>query len=156
MRPVTWTLTLAAVAVACLVPAATGGGALARGSTTGCSDPVVHDAWDGYHLGVPAGWSVFRLDGRLVVAPSGTSPEKSVLAPVLLTGGLTPARYFASSMSLLDKQIDEDRGWNSTSGAVIRLAAGVQHSFTQDVQEWERLSAEQQQFGQQVEDSTRR
>jgi hypothetical protein len=74
--------------------------------TSGCSDPVTHDPYDGYHVGVPVGWSVFRVDGRLVVTPSATSPEQSVVAPVLLTGKLTPERFFASSMQLLDRQID--------------------------------------------------
>ena len=40
--------------------------------------------------------------------------------------------------------------WNTTGGAVVRIAEGIEHSFSQDLQQWERLSAEQQQFGQQV------
>jgi hypothetical protein len=100
------------LAVACLLvgalawPASAVSSAADSGAATACSDPVAHDPYDGYHVGVPAGWSVFRVDGRLVVTPSGTSPEQAVVAPVVLTGDLTAEKFFASSMRLLDRQID--------------------------------------------------
>jgi len=75
-------------------------------TAAGCSDPVTHDPYDGYHVGVPYGWSVFRIDGRLVVTPSATSPEQVIVAPVVLSHDLTAAKFFASSMQLLDRQID--------------------------------------------------
>jgi hypothetical protein len=95
--------------VVCALLGASGGRAAAlqgAAAASSCTGPVTHDPYDGYHLGVPAGWAVFHIDGRLVVTPSGTSPEQSLVAPVLLTKGLTPARYFTSAMQLLDKQID--------------------------------------------------
>ena len=99
---------IAAAATTCLLLAAlaAGAGASASVRASGCTVPVTHDAYDGYHVGVPAGWSVFRVNDRLVVTPGGTSPEQSIVAPAVLTHGLTAAKYFASSMQTLDKQID--------------------------------------------------
>jgi hypothetical protein len=101
----TW-LTCGLAAVTALTVAALAPGAAHAARAAACAGPVTHDPYDGYHVGVPGGWSVFRVNGRLVVTPSGTSPEQSIVAPVVLTNGLTPARYFASGMGLLDKQID--------------------------------------------------
>src|SRR5277367_3783507 len=95
---------VALIALSCLAVATTGGQTAAAAG--GCSVPVTHDPYDGYHLGVPAGWQVFRTGGRLVVTPSATAPIQSIVAPVLLSRGLTPARYFASALGTLDKQID--------------------------------------------------
>ena len=40
--------------------------------------------------------------------------------------------------------------WNSLSGALLQIAGGIQHHFTQDLQEIARLSQEWQNFGHQV------
>ena len=37
------------------------------------------------------------------------------------------------------------------NGALIHIMGSIQHSFTQDLQQWERLSQEWQAFGQQVQ-----
>ncbi len=95
---------VACLAASCLLAAAAGG-RTAAALAAGCNVPVTHDPYDGYHVGVPAGWSVFHVNGRLVVTPSATAPIQSIVAPVLLTNGLTPAKYFASAMGTLDKQI---------------------------------------------------
>lgn len=41
--------------------------------------------------------------------------------------------------------------WNSLNGALIHIVGSIQHDFTQDLQEWERLSQQWQAFGQQVQ-----
>jgi hypothetical protein len=108
----------AAMAFAAFAP-----GAARAVRAAGCPGPVTHDPYDGYHVGVPGGWSVFRVNGRLVVTPSGSSPEQSIVAPVVLTHGLTPAAYFSSSMGLLDKQIDAIG--NAMSYRITSSAGGI-------------------------------
>ncbi len=41
--------------------------------------------------------------------------------------------------------------WNSVNGALTHVINGIQHSFTQDLQQWEHLSRQQQGFNQQVQ-----
>jgi hypothetical protein len=41
--------------------------------------------------------------------------------------------------------------WNSLNGALIHIMDSIQHSITQDLQQWEHLSQEWQAFGQQVQ-----
>ena len=41
--------------------------------------------------------------------------------------------------------------WNSVNGALIHIVGSIQHDFTQDLKEWERLSQQWQAFGQQVQ-----
>ncbi|HEX4520199.1 MAG TPA: hypothetical protein VH063_11525 [Gaiellaceae bacterium] len=95
----------ACIALACLA-AATSGRTAAAAAAAGCNVPITHDPYDGYHVGVPAGWQVFRTGGRLVVTPSATAPIQSIVAPVVLSSGVTPSSYFASALGTLDRQID--------------------------------------------------
>jgi hypothetical protein len=74
--------------------------------------------------------------------------------------GTTRVHGLASVEASVDSGVDaagvvrlaltEQTDWNSLSGATIRIAAGIEHSFTQDLEQWEQLSEQQQQFGQQV------
>ena len=41
--------------------------------------------------------------------------------------------------------------WNSTNGALVHILDSVQHSFNQDLQQWERLSRQAQSFSAQVQ-----
>ena len=70
----------------------------AAAATTGCSLPVVHDVYDGFHVGVPAGWDLSTLSGQITVAPSPASSEGAILYPALLTKGVTAASVFSAFM----------------------------------------------------------
>jgi len=63
-------------------------------SASACSGPVVHDPYDGFHVGVPAGWEVTTGDG-LILVHNTANTSQSVVSPAILTKGLTPARFFA-------------------------------------------------------------
>src|SRR5258708_7475736 len=114
---------------------------------------------------------VFAHDGLKIsqllgssVSPRQTLPDGAVdqVENLEFTGryGSTPVHGLASISAAVLAGVDaagtirialtRTSDWNSTSGAVIRIAAGVQHGFGQDLQQWERLSQQQQAFGQQV------
>ncbi|MGO9660326.1 MAG: hypothetical protein ACLQVK_21785 [Acidimicrobiales bacterium] len=63
-----------------------------------CSLPLVHDIYDGFHVGVPRGWDLSTLGGQVAVGPSPSSPEGVELYGALLTKGVTPAAAFSAFM----------------------------------------------------------
>ncbi|HTW06636.1 MAG TPA: hypothetical protein VME46_03950 [Acidimicrobiales bacterium] len=65
----------------------------------GCDLPLVHDIYDGFHVGVPSGWDLSTMEGEVSVDPSPNSPEGVILYPVLLTRGTTVAQVFAAYMA---------------------------------------------------------
>jgi hypothetical protein len=92
---------LALAALAAGAPSA----ALARPSASGCTDPVVHDRYDGFHLGIPAGWSLAVADGFIVVHKDQIGSIESVVDPALLSNGQTPARFFQVALAALRKDV---------------------------------------------------
>jgi hypothetical protein len=94
-----------------------------RAASAGCTLPLTRDPYDGYHVGVPAGWGLYHVEGRLVVTPSATAPEQSIVIPALLTSGLTPSRFFSASMEQLDKSIAS--AGNAMSYHVTSNAGGL-------------------------------
>ena len=81
----------------------------AAAATTGCSLPVVHDVYDGFHVGVPAGWDLSTLGGEISVAPSPASSEGAVLYPALLTKGVTAASVFSAFMGHEQKLVQGEK-----------------------------------------------
>jgi len=63
-----------------------------------CSLPLVHDIYDGFHVGVPAGWDLSTLGGQIAVSPTPSSPEGVLLYTALLTKSATPAAVFSAFM----------------------------------------------------------
>ena len=63
-----------------------------------CSLPLVHDIYDGFHVGVPGGWDMSTLGGEIAVGPSPSSPEGVLLYGALLTKSVTPAAVFSAFM----------------------------------------------------------
>ena len=72
--------------------------------------PVTHDVYDGFHIGVPNGWSVFSTNGTIYVSKDESATEAATVTPVLMTAGLTTASVFSSSLDSLQKQIDAAGG----------------------------------------------
>jgi hypothetical protein len=60
-----------------------------------CSLPLVHDIYDGFHVGVPGGWDLSTLGGQIAVGPSPSGPEGVELYAALLTKSVTPAAVFS-------------------------------------------------------------
>src|ERR1700733_14640020 len=100
---------LAPVAGAAAPAAAATAPQLASG---GCSLPLVHDVYDGFHVGVPSGWDLSTMEGEIAVEPSPSSPEGVILYPALLTGGTTASQVFSGVMA------DEQRAVRA-SGSVF-------------------------------------
>lgn len=76
----------------------------ARGRVaSACSGPVVHDPYDGFHVGVPAGWQLSTLYGIIVVHQDTAGTIEGVVSPAILTASLTPARFFAATTTELKK-----------------------------------------------------
>ncbi len=93
---------LSALAVSCLTPsvlAPYASAAPAAAETGACSLPLVHDTYDGFHVGVPAGWDLSTLGGEVAVGPSPSSPEGVLLYAALLTKSVTPAAVLSAFMS---------------------------------------------------------
>src|ERR1039458_2543392 len=84
-------------------------------AATVCTMPVVQDVYDGFHIGVPSGWSVFSANGTVYVSKDQSATEESTVTPVLMTSGLTPASVFASSLNSLQQQIDAAGGKMTSS-----------------------------------------
>jgi hypothetical protein len=72
--------------------------ASAPAETAACSLPLVHDVYDGFHVGVPGGWDLSTLGGQVAIGPSPSSPEGVLLYAALLTRGATPAAVFSAFM----------------------------------------------------------
>lgn len=72
--------------------------------------PLTSDIYDGFHIGVPAGWDLFTLDGTIVVSRDSTGTEETVVHPALLTAGQTPAALFATLLDALQKQVASSGG----------------------------------------------
>src|SRR5581483_364312 len=86
---------------------------LAPAAGTGCTLPVTDDRYQGFRIGVPAGWNLFGFAGMTVVSRDVGGTEEAVVEPALLTSGLSPARFFAVAIRALQKEIAA--GGNSLS-----------------------------------------
>jgi hypothetical protein len=60
--------------------------------------PLVHDVYDGFHVGVPSGWDLSTMGGEISVAPDPGSPEGVLLYPALLTKSVTAGKVFSTFM----------------------------------------------------------
>ncbi len=93
---------ITALAASCLTPsvlAASPSAASALAGTGACPLPPVQDIYDGFHVGVPAGWDLSTLGGEIAVGPSPSSPEGVLLYAALLTKSVTPAAVLSAFLS---------------------------------------------------------
>src|SRR5712691_8290700 len=140
------------VAVLALVLLAVGANATpTRGSATaasGCGDPVVHDRYDGFHVGVPAGWTLAIEDEFIDVHKEQSTPVEAVVEPALLTAGQNPTKFFSVALGVLKKAFRQagnamsfrvvSRGGLETasiSGRVGKIAVAGQASFSVTTQQ---------------------
>lgn len=68
-----------------------------------CSLPLTHDTYDGFHIGVPAGWSLSTLGDTIAVTKNVAATEMAVVYPVLNTNGVTPGTLFTTYFAALAK-----------------------------------------------------
>jgi hypothetical protein len=70
-----------------------------------CTLPVVHDTYDGFHIGVPDGWNLFTLGGTVVVSHDLAGTEETVVHPALMTPGESRSGLFSTLLALLQSQL---------------------------------------------------
>src|SRR5450759_2151711 len=86
-------------------------------AASGCGDPVVHDRYDGFHVGVPAGWTLAIEDGFIVVDREQSDPVEAVVEPALLTAGQSPTKFFLAALGVLKKAVRQ--AGNAMSFSVV-------------------------------------
>src|ERR1035437_9255185 len=64
--------------------------------TGSCSLPLTHDVYEGFHIGVPAGWGLSSFNDTIAVSKDTSGAEMAVVYPALVTKGLTPASFYTS------------------------------------------------------------
>ncbi len=81
---------------------AAGAGAAPATSTAGsagaCTDPVVHDTYDGFQVGVPEGWHLTSGSGLILVQKAISGATEGVIESAFLGKHQTPASYFAATI----------------------------------------------------------
>lgn len=97
-------------------------------SASGCGDPVVHDRYDGFHVGVPAGWTLTIQDGFIVVYKNQSSPVEAVVEPALLTDAQSPTKFFSAALGVLKKAIRQ--AGNAMSFRVVSRGGVATASIT--------------------------
>ena len=75
-----------------------------------CALPVVHDKYDGFHIGVPAGWDLSTLGGDITVSPNLAGPEGDIVYPALLTKGVTAGSVLTGFMGYVQGLVRKSAG----------------------------------------------
>jgi hypothetical protein len=99
-------LLLPAVLVLVGAPFAAPAGTMAASGP--CSLPLTHDRYDGFHIGVPAGWGLSTFNDTIAVTRDPSAAEMAVVYPALLTNGLTPASFYAAYSRVLEQYAATD------------------------------------------------
>ena len=71
-------------------------GSRAGSESSGCTDPVVHDSYDGFHIGVPAGWHLSSLSGLVVVSRDYSATTAEGVVQAAFVGKSESQRAFLS------------------------------------------------------------
>jgi hypothetical protein len=77
--------------------AATEHHSIAASSAGSCHDPIVHDRFDGFRVGVPTGWYLSSVGGLIVVFPDYSERTEAVVQTAFVGSGQS-ARSFLSRM----------------------------------------------------------
>jgi hypothetical protein len=72
-------------------------------AASACPLPLTHDRYDGFHIGVPTGWSLSSFNDTIAVTRDTSANEMAVVYPALMTNGLTPATLYASYSHTLEQ-----------------------------------------------------
>ncbi len=80
-----------------LAPSASASGRAVGLNAGGCTDPVVHDSYDGFHIGVPPGWYLSSLSGLIVVFKDYSATTEGVVQTAFVNKK-QPKRAFLSTV----------------------------------------------------------
>ncbi len=88
-----------------------------------CSLPLIHDSYDGFHVGVPAGWNLSTINDTILLTKDPSGAEAALVYPAVQTNGLTPARFFAAYSHLLQQSVAAAGG--SLSFRMVGTSGGL-------------------------------
>jgi len=71
------------------------------GRAGGCGGPVVHDRYDGFRVGVPAGWYLSSTGGLIVVASDYSERMEGFVEPVFIAGAQSSRALLARVLAVL-------------------------------------------------------
>jgi hypothetical protein len=71
--------------------------------SSGCTDPVVHDTYDGFHVGVPAGWHLSSLSGLVTVFKDYSATTEGVVQAAFVGTGESPRTFLSRMLAGLSK-----------------------------------------------------
>jgi hypothetical protein len=81
-------------------PASASTRAVGQGSA-GCTGPVVHDSYDGFHIGVPAGWYLSSLSGLIVVFKNYSATTEGVVQTAFVSKNESQRAFLSSVLASL-------------------------------------------------------
>ena len=68
-----------------------------------CTDPVVHDSYDGFHIGVPAGWYLSSLSGLVVVFKDYSATTEGVVQTAFVNKNEPQRTFLTGVLASLSK-----------------------------------------------------
>jgi hypothetical protein len=93
----------ATTSLAALAPSASASGGPVGLKASGCTDPVVHDSYDGFHIGVPAGWYLSSLSGLIVVFKDYSATTEGVVQTAFVSKNEPQRAFFSRVLASLSK-----------------------------------------------------
>ena len=84
-------------------PSASASGGLVAVKAAACTDPVVHDSYDGFHIGVPAGWYLSSLSGLIVVFKDYSATTEGVVQTVFVNKNESQSAFLSRILAALSK-----------------------------------------------------
>ncbi|HUC13761.1 MAG TPA: hypothetical protein VMS00_04845 [Acidimicrobiales bacterium] len=86
-----------------LAPSASASGGAVGLKAVGCTDPVLHDSYDGFHIGVPAGWYMSSLSGLIVVFKDYSATTEGVVQIALVNKKEPQSTFLSEVLASLSK-----------------------------------------------------
>jgi hypothetical protein len=127
---------------------------------TGVNSPQTLLSWAFDKIGVRIGQTLFSaqlpdqplsagaVQKQEYVEFTGTAPDGSAIHGLVNVVSTTGS---GGTGGVIRLGVATTSQWNSVNGALIHIMFGIQHSITQDLQQYEHLSQQWQAFGQQVQ-----
>ena len=93
----------ATTSLGALAPRASASGGAVGLKAVGCTDPVVHDSYDGFHIGVPAGWYLSSLSGLVVVFKDYSATTEGVVQTAFVNNKESQRAFLSRVLASLSK-----------------------------------------------------
>ena len=94
---------LATTALGAPAPSASASGGVAAVKAVACTDPVVHDSYDGFHIGVPAGWYLSSLSGLIVVFKDYSATTEGVVQTAFVNKNESQSAFLSRILAAFSK-----------------------------------------------------